>query len=157
MNMSSRLPLAIALAATLLPQSTDASWMDIPLDKLVRTEKLIVTGKLGELTALPAQAGSRAMQVGEITIDTVLKNEFAGSSLKVAEMVISPFDLKKDRPRHFNLSLTAPRTERMQYYVTLFVHTSADGGKRLYSPGGFNKVCQEENYQELNFELKPIK
>ena len=75
---------------------------------------------------------------------------------KVDEKIIDPFTLEAGRDGFFNITLGAPRTEKRKYYVTLFVHPNAKGGKRLYFADGFNKVCEKENYEALELAMKPV-
>ena len=82
------LRLSLLLAATLpFANSALASWADVPLDKLIRSEPLIITGKVGEAKPIDWSPVGRPMAVAEITVDTVLKNSVPGLELKSGSTV----------------------------------------------------------------------
>ena len=250
-----------ALSPIIFAQPVFACWRDIPLQKLVYSEPVIVTGKLGKIIPAKNSPGQRPMSTGNIRITSILKNSLPGLRLrkgdalplimpsltggpristdiiykekqdgiwlleplkngyyaatypkdyqpsenlkKIKSLLLKadkdicldvschiaepssdlqqgelratlsecdpfladapakkvdagkyPFQLKSGHTRSLNFSLTAPSTERMHCYLTVFVHPDAQSEKRIYFADGFNKVYEKGNYEKLGLRLK---
>lgn len=104
MRQSLRQALGVFLALQLAASSSQASWMYVPLARLVEQNPVVVAGRIVGIktTDAPKDGRSRRLDIASLVVDRILKNEIDGLEIKVGGAIPLAMPSRKSARRTGN-------------------------------------------------------